>query len=1478
MGNDPAPGRRPAADLLVGGGEMGERTRAFDWSKTPLGPVADWSQSLKTAVRIMLGSRYPMFIWWGRELTNLYNDAYIPMLGQRHPDALGRSAAATWSDIWDVVGPQADAVLTDGRSTWNEELLLIMERNQFLEETYFTYSYSPAPDDAGGIGGVFCAVTEDTGRVLGRRRLKTLRELGARTTEEGRTAEQACTVAADTLHDNPNDVPFALLYLLDPDGRHARLAGATRLGAGTPASPAAVAVSGPAAPWPFQAAAEAGRGQVVDLPPDRFGLLPGGAWPEPSRRAVVLPLAKLGQAVPTGFLVAGLSPRLVFDDDYRGFLELAAGHVAAAVANARTYEEERKRAEALAELDRAKTAFFSNVSHEFRTPLTLMLGPVEDLIVGDGFDLPQAALGQLQVVNRNGQRLLKLVNTLLDFARIEAGRVQAVYEPTDLSALTADLASVFRSAVERAGLRLSVDCRPLPGPVYVDRDMWEKVVLNLLSNALKFTFEGSISVEVRQGSGDRGQESGVGSRKSEVGSQRSEVRGQRSEVSSELRGSSGLTPDACLPTPDFRPLTSDLRPLTSDLRPLTPDSWVELRVRDTGTGIPPDELPRLFERFHRVRDARGRTHEGSGIGLALVQELVKLHGGTIRAESTLGKGTTFVVTVPLGTAHLPPDRVGGSRTLAATAVGAGPFVEEALRWLPAERGTRNAERGTEEEDVSVLHSAFRVPRSALARVLVADDNADMREHLVRLLAGRYEVEAVADGAAALAAARERVPDLVLADVMMPRLDGFGLLKELRADARTAGVPIILLSARAGEESRVEGLDAGADDYLVKPFSAREMLSRVEAHLRLARVRREAGAALRESEERFARFMRHLPGLAWIKDRQGRYVYANEAAAAAFGTAAAELYGKTDEEVFPAETAALFRANDRAALADGSGGQVVETLTHPDGTVHHSLVSKFPIPGPDGEPALTGGVAIDVTDRKRAEEALRESEERFRTLADNISQFAWMADAKGWIFWYNRRWFDYTGTTLEQMQGWGWKQVHHPDHALDVVARIQRSWDTGEPWEDTFPLRGRDGSYRWFLSRALPIRDAEGRVVRWFGTNTDVTEQREAEEALRDADRRKDEFLATLAHELRNPLAPIRNAIRILQVAGPPDPHLTSTREIIERQVRHMVRLIDDLLDVSRITRGKLPLQRQRVELAAVVQAARETADPAIAAAGHELTVELPPEPVWLDADPTRLAQVFANLLTNAAKYTDRGGRIRLSAERDGDVVTVAVADTGIGIPTEHLPRLFEMFSQVAPARERSQGGLGIGLALVRGLVEMHGGTIVAESPGAGRGSTFTVRLPVRNDEFGMMNDESKATETVPIHHSSFIIHHSNKVLVIDDNRDGADSLAAVLRAMGCEVRVAYDGPTGLEEAARFKPDAVVCDIGMPGLSGLEVARRLRADPALRGARLIALTGWGHDDDRRRSREAGFDRHLTKPVDPAELHKALARGAPAGADP
>ncbi|HEY9674829.1 MAG TPA: histidine kinase dimerization/phospho-acceptor domain-containing protein, partial [Waterburya sp.] len=531
-----------AEELFAGGGEMGALMRSLDWSQTLLGSVSEWTQSLKTALSIILTSRYPMFIWWGAEYANLYNDAYRPILGaSKHPQFLGQSAKDCWADVWDVVGPLADSVLTTAQPTWSENLLLLMDRNGYLEEAYFTFSYSPVRDESGGVGGVFCAVTETTERIIGERRLRTLRELAAKTAE-AKTVEKACQIVTTTLSINPHDIPFALLYRVEPDGKQARLAGATGIEAGTVASPEQVDLlqESEVDRWNLARVNRTGKAELVSDLPKRFGVLPKGAWSDSPTEALVIPIAQSGKAQRSGLLVVGISPRREFDDDYQGFFDLIASNVATAIANADTYEAERKRAAALAELDRPKTTFFSNISHEFRTPLTLMLGSVEEILVGND-PLSTHQREQLEVAQRNSLRLLKLVNTLLDFSRFEAGRIQAVYEPTDLATFTRELASVFRSAIERVGMQLVVDCPPSPELIYVDRDMWEKIVLNLLSNALKFSFEGKITVALRSGT-----------------------------------------------------------------------DHVELDVSDTGIGIPENELPRLFERFHRVPGARGRTYEGSG--------------------------------------------------------------------------------------------------------------------------------------------------------------------------------------------------------------------------------------------------------------------------------------------------------------------------------------------------------------------------------------------------------------------------------------------------------------------------------------------------------------------------------------------------------------------------------------------------------------------------------------------------------------------------------------------------------------------------------------------------------------------------------------------------------------------------------------------------------------------------------------------------
>jgi signal transduction histidine kinase/FixJ family two-component response regulator len=896
------------AEVLAGGGQVGALIRSMDWSSTPLGEAGPWPQSLRTAVRILLTSRFSMWMGWGPELAFIYNDAYArDTLGAKHPWALGRPAREVWSEIWSDIGPRIQRVLETGEATWDEGLLLFLERSGYPEETYHTFSYSPLTDDDGRTAGMFCVVMEETERVIGERRLATLRDLAAGLAPTA--GEEAVLAAvARTVETNPADLPFTLVYLFEENGARARLAARTGTPAGHAVAPGEITVADPDAIWPAAELLAGGKTVVVDGLVERFGDLPAGRWSIPPRLAVVVPISSPGQEQPAGFLVAGLNPFRPFDAGYSGFVGLVAGQIAASLANARAYEDERRRAEALAELDRAKTAFFSNISHEFRTPLTLIAAPAEEAISDTGLSEPERA--RWETVRRNGLRLQKLVNNLLEFSRIEAGRVQASYEPVNLAVLTRDLASLFRSAVERAGLRLEMEIASLPRPVYVDRDMWEKIVLNLLSNAFKHTFEGSIGVRLRD-AGDA----------------------------------------------------------------------VELTVQDTGTGIPASELPHLFDRFHRVKGARARTHEGTGIGLALVQELVALHAGTISVESTEGVGTGFTVRLPWGPRQQPSGQAAPPASAGTSSRAAAAFVEEALRWIPEEdeplpsggNGSPALAAVLNDEPVPVAQE-MPADEAGRATVLLADDNADMRDYLRRLLGQRWNVISATDGAAALRLALERRPDLILSDVMMPGLDGFELLQRLRADARTRETPVLLLSARAGEEARIEGMQAGADDYLVKPFSARELLAKVGAHVELARVRREAAERerelRREAEAAGARlhevFLRAPAIIATFRGPDHVFESANPQYVRFIG--GRDVVGKPISEALPEVDAQGFRALLDQVYRTGEAFTANETRVlldrRGDGILEESFVNFVYQPLFEVDGSVSGILvhAVDVTDQ------------------------------------------------------------------------------------------------------------------------------------------------------------------------------------------------------------------------------------------------------------------------------------------------------------------------------------------------------------------------------------------------------------------------------------------------------------------------------------------------------------------------------------
>jgi signal transduction histidine kinase/DNA-binding response OmpR family regulator len=890
--------------VFAGGSQAGRDLALVDWAATPLGPPEDWPQSLTTVVQVVLSSRFSMWMAWGPELTFFCNDAYRrDTLGSKYPWALGRPASEVWAEIWPDIAPRIERVMATGEATWDEALLLFLERSGYREESYHTFSYSPLADDAGDVVGMLCVVSEDTERVIGAGRMTVLRDLGAQTAAL-RSEPEVLAAAAEVFTAHPTCLPFTLAYLWDADDR-AVLAASSGVPAGS--SLAAPRLAGNEGPWPLDDVRQ-GRQAVVDDLCAVVEDVPAASWGDPPTRAMVVPLGQPGQGT-FGFLVAGLTPYRPFDAAHRDFVELVAGQLSAGLATARAYAAERERAERLAELDRAKTAFFTNVSHEFRTPLTLLLGPAEDALRDPRTPLPPSQRERVELVHRNAQRLLKLVNTLLDFSRLEDGVLVGSFAPVDLAAVTADLAHAFAPAVERAGLSLSVDTPPLPQPVWVDEEMWAKIVLNLLSNALKFTFTGGITVRLQ-----------------------------------------------------------------------AEDGGVRLDVVDTGTGVPVEQQPRLFERFHRVAGAVSRSHEGSGIGLALVAELAAQHGGAAQVASAPGSGSTFTVRLPFGDAHVPPEQRRPDGVLTGSTPRAGAvegYLAEALRWSGAADGG-----GTVEEQAT-----------GRPRVLVVDDNADMRDYVVRLLAAEYDVVAAEDGEKGLVAARQQPPDLVLSDVMMPGLDGFELLAALRAEPATVDVPVVLLSARAGEEATVEGLDAGADDYLVKPFSARELLARVRANLELDRVRRtrarlERSQGLLDEAERLARVGSWEVDLA-DGSLRGSAEFLRQLQVTDHQLEVEGLEGALRSRVHPDDVERV-----RAAFASGLDDSPLDLearIVTPDGRVrtYHAIGVVERDAG--GTPVRLRGSTRDTTDQREAERvvvaaaASAEAASREQRIADELQR-------------------------------------------------------------------------------------------------------------------------------------------------------------------------------------------------------------------------------------------------------------------------------------------------------------------------------------------------------------------------------------------------------------------------------------------------------------------------------------------------------------
>jgi PAS domain S-box-containing protein len=1340
------------------------------------------------------------------------------------------------------------------------DLLLEMSRHGFLEETYFTFSYSPVRDEAGEVGGVLITCTETTERVIGERRLRLLRELGSR---GGALADEdeACRLLADDLSRAAADVPFALIYRLEDGGRSARLAGTAGTEAGSAWAPARVELADPSAPWPLaRVVRERAAVTVEGLPPDVT------IRSRAPRTAVLLPIRATGGDQVVGVLVAGVSAQLSLDEGYRGFLDLVAGHVSSGLAASRAFAEERARARALAELDRAKTDFFSNVSHELRTPVTLQLGPLEDALADRTDPLPPAQRERVELAHRSGLRLLRLVNTLLDFTRVEAGRTEVRFEPTDLARLTCDVASQFEAAVRRVGLELVLDCPPLPRAVSVDRDMWEKVVLNLLSNALKFTFTGRIEV--------------------------------------------GLRPEG---------------------------DGVELRVADTGVGVAPEERGRLFQRFHRIRGQQSRTHEGTGIGLALVQEIARLHGGSVHVDSEVGVGTTFRVRVPWGEEgrHAPAEL--DPRARAA-------YVGEAERWEAAP--APDPRPGDPE------------------RVLVVDDNADMREYLSRLLSPRFPVEAVGDGAAALDAARRSPPLLVVADVMMPRMDGHALVRALREDPRTRTVPVMLLTARAGEPARVAGLAAGADDYVEKPFATRELLARVESHVARARARRDA--AEHERAERLAAELEgdvlrgvfeHAPAMmALLRGPKHVFEMVNRPYLRSIGARSAdEVLGRTVPEVLPEvvgqgfldrldqvyETGEPYGAAEQPIrldaglryftfvyrpLRDATGAvdrilvhavDVTETVAararieekerllslvtdalpalvayigtdmtyrfanatyrewfgvdpaslvgqHPERVVgreaYHAVrpallralagekvsteatlptdpprrIYSTYVPDRDADGRVRGIVALatDVTLERAREETLRVSEERFRlvTAATREAVWDWDLDTDH-LQWGEglRELFGHAPDEVGTTGAWWAEHVHPEDRA-----RVRETIDTAirradANWAAEYRFRRHDGTYAIVTDRGYVDRGPDRRARRMVGTMADVTDVRHAQERLAHAQHM--ELAGTLAggvaHEINNMMTIVIGLSELtLRRLTPSDRAFPDLTEIV-KAARRAAGITHQLLAYS----GRQVLQPKRFDLVDAIASLEPLVSGLVGAGIH---VRRAPGPIrlWVEVDRGHLDQAIVNLVLNARDAMPDGGQLTFSVRRvsvdagdpvglpPGAYARLDVSDTGVGMDAATLRRVFEPFFTTKPLGS----GTGLGLAAVYGLVRQSGGTVRLEStPGAG--TRVSLYLPERG-----------APAVSPPVVAPAEVRPSERVLVVEDEALVRHVACLVLEDAGFRVLQARNGREALALLdAGEQVDVVLSDVVMPEMGGRDLGRAL----AVRGFRgpVLYMSGY-----------------------------------------
>jgi PAS domain S-box-containing protein len=1233
-----------APEFLQGGGELGQRMRDYDWSKTTLGAVNTWPQSLRTVVSICLNSNFPIAIYWGKDLTLLYNDAWSSIPGNKHPWALGRTAKEVWPDIWEAIESQFEKAF-DGEPGGSKDALLPMRRHGYTEECYFDFTFTSVYGEEGRVEGVFNAVIETTYRVINERRTAFLKDLAINITDS-HSKKELFTETINFIRSFPQDIPFALLYTVND---HKLELEASTL----PAKESDVLKNS----LSLSKIMESDKPVCFNNLKEYLEKLPHNYWPEEITQAYAMPIIETNGSM-VGLLVCGLSARRHFDEEYKVFLESIGSTVTNVSQAINALEEERKRAEALAEIDKAKTTFFSNISHEFRTPLTLLLGPVEDAL-NDPDTIP-ANKARLDVAFRNALRMQKLVNTLLDFSRIEARRMEGKFSRVDICPFTQELASTFRSAIEKAGMQLVFDCAKIKSEVYADTDMWEKIVLNLISNAFKYSTEGTIIVRIK------------------------EVENQ-----------------------------------------------IQLSVSDTGTGIPPDQLDKIFDRFYRVENIRGRSQEGTGIGLAMVKELVRVHQGTIAVESKVGEGSIFTVTIPAGKEHLSENKI--VEATASTSGYADAFVQEAMKW--------NAnEKNNEIIDDIFLDTLSEKKQIKKYKVLLADDNADMREYVKRILSDQFKVITAVDGEDAFTKLLQESPDLILSDIMMSKLDGFGLLANIRNHPDHKNLPVILLSARAGEEARVEGLDAGANDYLVKPFSAKELLARIDANIKIAKNRIAAESNLRE-------MIRQSPvATVLLKGRSMTIEIVNEKALEIWGRSHTEVINRPIAEALP---------EIREQGFDKLLEQVYDTGTSFNGNEVPVQLMRFgkseliflnfiyqPLKNEQDETVGIIGVGIDVTEQVVARKKTEQNERALNELANSVPQLVWMANAEGEVLYYNNRVNEFAGASIKKDGSWAWEGLVHPE---DLIA-TEKAWTdavkNGTVYQVEHRVQMKNGEYRWFLSRAFPHKDDSGRILKWFGTATDIhtgkmqatileekvkkrtKELNELNLSLIQSNNELQQFAHVASHDLKEPLRKIRTFAGML--GGDIESSFSDKGKLylgkINAAANRMGIMIEGVLTYSMLS--AIHQKIEKVDLCEVFRSIESDLEVLIDQKSAKISYHHLPV---IEGASVLIYQLFYNLINNSLKFSkpDQLPLIEISSSvlqlEQKEFVAIKISDNGIGFEQDLAEKIFQTFLRLN-SKDMFEG-TGLGLSLCKRIAERHGGFIEAIGE-PDKGASFVTYLPL----------------------------------------------------------------------------------------------------------------------------------------------------------